>query len=276
MPAWAAACHNHATNTGQGPHADMDDWSKLKLKADAGTLTTTELRHVVQRLNERAKTWRDDLEATFETASLISIVGSAGVTEHAGLVSQFLAVPNSWIASSAIVALCYDFGLQNACAGYLFEFLKGVPWDDDNELRDTAIRAAGKVLRTSEDPGLANLLIQIAESTEDVHSRRIAVEAIGDAAGLSPSEWIAAGAWFEAHGQLPDRHALGYSTARTNARRRESPVPTKCQRLIGLRVSSNGEFSSQRSGPTARRTFRANTPTPCRSRQSRPARAQAR
>jgi hypothetical protein len=123
-----------------------------------GLLTKEEISEVAQRVKDVKPGNDEDLVA------LIKILGVSGATEHRKLVEQFLYYPTDTLVSQmALHTLCNYWCLAREYLNELKTFIRGVEWDDCDDIRLFAISDAGAYLRSSYDKELLQLLISVFE-----------------------------------------------------------------------------------------------------------------
>lgn len=157
------------------------DLDKLLAKAKDGKLERSELDLVVAGLDKTERV--ED-----STYTRLHIIGRAYAMDYEELVASFLHKPNDPMLSKiALQILCSWWGLADKYMTCLREFLEGVEWDEEGQVRLIAISAAGQYLREYDDRGLLEKLLEICESgLEDEDDKAAAVDAI--ARGLG-DEW---------------------------------------------------------------------------------------
>lgn len=169
-------------------------------KAKSGKLTDEELKYVVQRI----KTSTPDNEDP-NLYTLLHILGKAGLTptdtkrtgvavseviRHRKLIEKFLYYPTDpMISKIALQTLGDHWGFYKDYLSQIKEFVKGVEWDKDEDVRIIAISSAGAFLRetTDKDKELVQLLVNIliSDQKEEI-MRDCAYYALAYAAG---QEW---------------------------------------------------------------------------------------
>ncbi|MGH7424883.1 MAG: HEAT repeat domain-containing protein, partial [Candidatus Methylomirabilales bacterium] len=125
-----------------------------------------------------------DPESPEDRATLLHILGHAGGPEMVPVVEPFLDSPEDpFLARMALQVLCNSWGLAEKYHDRISEFIRGVPWDDEDDVvRDMAISCAGISLREHWDPELAGMLIGIAQDeSEEELTRNWAMFSLGRA-----------------------------------------------------------------------------------------------
>jgi DNA-binding transcriptional regulator YhcF (GntR family) len=147
-------------------------------KAKWSELTQEEIAEVVKRI-ENFKENENDLY------TLIHILGRSGAWQYRKLVEKFLYYPEeSMISRIALKTLCDYWGYAKDYLDVLESFIKGVEWDEYEQIRLSAIRIAGMYIRETNDTSLLRLLLEIFENEkEDEVIRSCAYEAIARAVG---------------------------------------------------------------------------------------------
>jgi hypothetical protein len=120
----------------------------------------------------------------------IHILGRASATDHRELVASFLdSSQDPQLARIALIVLVNHWGLGTEYRDRLRAFVKGVPWDGDDDVRLVALSAAGELARKIGDRELVSDLLEIAgDSHEDVLIRDTAFDAIARALGEDYSD----------------------------------------------------------------------------------------
>ena len=141
----------------------MDD---LIYEATYGELTKDEISYVVQRIKDT--TPEDDKDLS----TLIFILARAGTAEYKPLIEKYLYYPKDpWVSRETLKALCSYWSLTPNYLNEIKQFIKGVTWDDCDDVRFAALSISGEFLRASFDKDLLQLLIHVFEdlgSSEDL------------------------------------------------------------------------------------------------------------
>lgn len=125
-------------------------WGKLSLK---------EIDYVVEKI-KKISTQDDQLLYT-----LIHILGQSQAKKHRELLENFLYYPNDPnISKITLKTLCNYWDLTSDYLNEIFNFIKGVDWDVNEDLRLLAIGIAGEYLRTVLDKKLLNLLVELFDN----------------------------------------------------------------------------------------------------------------
>ena len=134
----------------------MDD---LIYEATYGELTKDEIFYVVQRIKDT--TPEDDKDLS----TLIFILARAGTAEYKPLIEKYLYYPkNPRVSRETLKALCSYWNLTPNYLNEIKQFIKGVTWDDCDDVRIVALSISGEFLRTSFDKDLLQLLIHFFEN----------------------------------------------------------------------------------------------------------------
>jgi|GEM_PF-2155607 len=150
---------------------------ELLQEAKWGKLTKEEISYVANRVAES----RDTEDA--ELYLLLAILGEAEAREYKDLVEFFLHYPsNPDISDEAFVVLTGHWDLSGEYLNEMKQFLKGVEWDTWEDIRMSAIKAAGRYLTGYEEKELLETLIRLVEDEkEDEMIRKSAYTALADA-----------------------------------------------------------------------------------------------
>lgn len=136
----------------------MKNIEELCQEAKWGQLTSEEVAYVVKRMNACKL---DDEE---ELIRLIYILGHAYLEGHKSWVEKFIYYPKSTLVSQqALKALCNCWHLTADYLDVIKMYIRGVDWDESDEVRVTAIRIAGEFLRKKFDKELLQLLLLVLE-----------------------------------------------------------------------------------------------------------------
>lgn len=118
-------------------------------------LSAEELAHVKRELADPDSPNR---------STALEIVGASMDTSAAELVESLLVCPQDpWLSRSALQVLCLYWGRTGDYLTYLEEYIGGVAWDVDNEVKHMAMSLAGGYLREHRHRGLLKLLVDRAE-----------------------------------------------------------------------------------------------------------------
>ncbi|MBS0655861.1 MAG: hypothetical protein JSR46_08800, partial [Verrucomicrobia bacterium] len=121
-------------------------------------LTKEEIDEVAQSVKDTKPGNDKDL------AMLIEILGASGAIEHRKVVEQFLYYPTDpWVSRKALDVLCNSWSLTKEYLNELKMFIRGVEWDNFEEIRLGAISHAGDYLSREYDKELLQLLISVFE-----------------------------------------------------------------------------------------------------------------
>lgn len=160
----------------KGPGLDSGD---LARRAKDGNVAAGELREVASILEAR--------RGGSETYRLLYVLGRSYAYEYEALVAGFLDYcQDPMVARLALQILCAFWDRAACYRESLARFLDGVGWDEDGDVRQIAISAAGEVLASGRDRGLLAQLLRLSDPAHaDALERRIATEAIARALGLT-------------------------------------------------------------------------------------------
>lgn len=135
-----------------------------------------------------------------ELYTLLLIVGrDPNGIQYRSLVEKFLDYPKEPMLSRlALKTVCNYWGLTKNYLGTVKSFVKGVSWDDSEDIRLVAISTSGEYLRETIDK---ELLQQILEVYENLHEsplvRSSAFEALLRTIGMDWNEIPSVGDLFE-------------------------------------------------------------------------------
>lgn len=139
------------------------DFDKLLEKAKDGKISKQEVDWVAQQIHEK---YNDDSLYT-----LIYILGKAEAKQYKSLVEKFLYYPSDpMISKIALQTLCNFWDFTEEYLDDVKSFVRGVDWDEDEDVRMIAISAAGQFLKTSFDKELLQLLINVFENNHQDES----------------------------------------------------------------------------------------------------------
>lgn len=172
------------------------NYLQLLKKANKGTISEKEFFWVVETLQNVIPI--DDLEYNESLPYLIKIMSLAGgpCLEFQLIVENFLDYPLYPLASQeALRTLCNNWFFTSEYLPELKTFIRGVAWDESDDIRLSALSIAGEFLREDFDAELLQLLLivfdDLGESQiiyEKCNSKRsflkrVAYEAIARAMG---------------------------------------------------------------------------------------------
>jgi hypothetical protein len=158
---------------------NVPNWSELLRRAKEDSVTRAEIASVVGALSSG--------RGGGDAYTLLHILGVAKRTEHRPLVRSFLDERGDpEVAGMALDVLFSHWGAVSAAEVLrLRDFLAGVPWDRDGDLRLKATSLAGEYLRVTNDRPLLRLLVDIwNRPTEDPILRQAAYSACARAVGI--------------------------------------------------------------------------------------------
>ncbi len=136
----------------------MRNQDELLEEAKWGKLTPEELAYVVQKIQSSKPGDDEDLY------TWIHILGRSGNRQYRKLVEGFLYYPSNPIISRiALNTLCNYWSFARDYLKELKTFIKGVDWDEDQDVRDIAVSCAGAFLKEEEEKELLKLIIDIVE-----------------------------------------------------------------------------------------------------------------
>jgi hypothetical protein len=154
----------------------MNDNTLLE-KAQSGTISRAEIAQVAHALQSN--------EAGEDRYTLIHILGRSGAVEYESLIVSYLnAETDPMLARIALQVLCSHWNRAGKYRDRVTEFVRGVKWDINEEVRLAAISIAGELLRAVLDTTLLCLLVDICTSAEQAPmSRQAAYCALARAYG---------------------------------------------------------------------------------------------
>ncbi len=136
----------------------MQSLDKLFHRAMWEKLSEQELAEIAQRI-EAAKNNEDE-----NLYRLIDILGRAGAVKYRSLIEPFLYYPaDPMVSSTALNTLCNFWGYDDEYKDKLKEFIRGVSWDREDDIRLIAISCTGELLRVKPEKELFELLIATFE-----------------------------------------------------------------------------------------------------------------
>lgn len=160
--------------------ADEKIWHELLGKARDGELSAHELDQVAAAIK--------DPDVIGDRYTLLHIIGLSMATPYEDLVSSYLnSADDAMMARLGLQILCSFWGKTPEYLGYVWKFLRGVDWDDEDDVRQIAISIAGEHVRKTWDEELFRKLLDIATNEGDVPAIRLsAIDALARALG---DEW---------------------------------------------------------------------------------------
>jgi hypothetical protein len=145
-------------------------------------LPDNELSEVVEELHK-------DKPGT-DRYTLLYTLGKGGYESYTAVVEPFLNSPGDpMLAQIALWDLCLEWRLTDRYLPQLSDFVRGVAWDTEEDVRLSAITIAGEYLRNRSNPPLLGQLITIFENHgERQIVREAAYHALGRAMGRAHTE----------------------------------------------------------------------------------------
>lgn len=157
----------------------MKSLDELLEKAKWDKLSSEELNYIVERIKSSTPEEDDDLY------TLIHILGKSGNKQYKKIVESFLFYPSSpMIPAIALKTLCTYWGFEDEYLPVMKNFIQGVEWDTDNDVKLVAISCAGQYLKNQNDKELIQSLLSIYQNeNEDEFNREGAFVALALATG---------------------------------------------------------------------------------------------
>ncbi|MEJ7567738.1 MAG: hypothetical protein WKF41_05675 [Gaiellaceae bacterium] len=104
-------------------------------------------------------------------STMLHLLGRGNPERYLSVVKRFLEYrQDPWLARVALEVITIDWKMTNDFLPTLYEFARGVPWDEDGDVQTVALSAAGEYLRGNSDPILLGILIHVFESTDELTS----------------------------------------------------------------------------------------------------------
>ena len=149
-------------------------------KANSGEISDREVQCVYEALIN------DDEEAY----DLLLIIGRANALKYRPLVEEYLKFEDDpMLARLSLQILCRYWGLASEYIKELCDFIAGVDWDEDEDVRDMAISCASEVFKVEKNPQLVKHIYDVFNNVEeDLLSRGAAYESLAILKGISASE----------------------------------------------------------------------------------------
>jgi hypothetical protein len=122
--------------------------------------------------------------------TLIRILGVSYATKYRSLLERFLVSEgDAMLAYAALGMLCDYWGLTEEYQREILQFIKGVSWDENEELRSQAISVAGEYLREEENKEFLQMILEIFEDeSQDQYLREAAYSSLARAVGRNYTE----------------------------------------------------------------------------------------
>jgi hypothetical protein len=168
-----------------------DRYQALLERAKSGVITAQEVSLVAAELR--------DSTSEADPYTLLHIVGHSGDTSYRPLVEEFLGHERDpMLARLALQILCDYWGDTTRYAEEVLLFLRGVSWDDEEDVRRAAITTAGEHLRAHLHPAMLRELLRLFEDEREAQIiRESAYCALARAAGRDWGELPSAGRHFD-------------------------------------------------------------------------------
>jgi hypothetical protein len=151
-------------------HAVMSRYESLLERAKWGKfeqdrLSEEELAMVAEELRKPAP--------ETDPFTLLDILGHAFAFQYRELVERFLECEDDpMLARLALQILCGYWGNTDQYLEEVLRFMRGRPWDQEEDVRQIAISEAGEYLRSNTEPRFLHELIYIFESEDEERSMR--------------------------------------------------------------------------------------------------------
>jgi hypothetical protein len=145
----------------QRPMHDVDD---LLDEAKCGKLTSEEILYVGEQVKASRPGDNTDLYG------LLFILGLSEATQYRELVEGFLYYPTDPMVSGMTLKVLFRYW-GNDVQRYLNElkaFIKGVPWDESENLRLAAVQCTGDFLKETPEKELFQILLDLYETSNDI------------------------------------------------------------------------------------------------------------
>lgn len=159
----------------------MDSQDLVK-RATQGALTQEELAEIATILEQSAP--------EMDLYPLLLAIGRSNAVRYRKLVETFLHCESEpMLASLALQILCDFWGDTERYIENIKQYVRGVPWDEEQDVRQIAVSTAGEYLRQHDDRELLEQLLTVFENTEEEQLiRENAYCALARAAGKDWSE----------------------------------------------------------------------------------------
>lgn len=146
-------------------------------KATKGTITKAELKEVYQALVSRAADEYD----------LLLILGRSEAKEFIDVMEKYLnASYDPMLAKLSLQILCRYWGLANEYEDELEQFIRGVEWDEEEDVRLMAIGCVVDLYRKKQSPKLLKYVYDVfKDDKEDEITRGAAYETLALISGKS-------------------------------------------------------------------------------------------
>ncbi len=136
----------------------MDSISALTEKATWNHLTQKEIDYVTERFYASKPGQDEDLGA------YIYILGRIGAVQHKSLIEKYLYCPEDPdVAATALRVLCLYWNYTEEYLDQIVSFIKGVTWDDVDDVRLMSFSVLGKFLKKKKNPQLIHLLTDFVD-----------------------------------------------------------------------------------------------------------------
>ncbi|MFN8392391.1 MAG: hypothetical protein U0136_19010 [Bdellovibrionota bacterium] len=124
------------------------DPEKLLVKVSLGkALTEAELSDVVHALTEIDISEMAKVGLVDEAYSLLHLLGRAKAYNCVQLLEKYLEAKDPLTASLVLETLCLDWGRSENYLERVIDFSLGVSWDEEDDVRQTALKVLGEYLR---------------------------------------------------------------------------------------------------------------------------------
>ena len=151
-------------------------WRQFKLSGDLAGRVVAEL---------------GDPSSPFDKYTLIHILGATHDQQYRSIVESFIAGQHDvMLARGAFFVLCTLWGLDGDYSRQLVDAARGLPWDEEDDVRIYAMGRLGHVVLVTNDASALSILISVSTDAREMKvMRQVALDEIRFATGtVSPSQ----------------------------------------------------------------------------------------
>ena len=124
------------------------DPEKLLVKVSLGKkLSASEFDDIVHALSEIDLNSMARTGLVDEAYALLHLLGRAKAYQHIQLMEKYLGAKDPLLVSMILEVLCLDWGRAEDYIERLIDFSLGVSWDEEEDVRQTALKILGEYLR---------------------------------------------------------------------------------------------------------------------------------
>lgn len=159
----------------------MNNSNEILEKAKWGKLSSEEIKLLGSALSASNEP---------DLYTVIHAIGKAELTQYQDKLEEFLDYPKDpFVSVITIKVLCGFWGLTEKHIDVVLKFLKGVDWDEDEDVRLESLNIIGQYLFKKKTPHVYKLVLDIFEDESNFNAiRSAAYSALGKSIGKTWEE----------------------------------------------------------------------------------------